>query len=125
MVKSDLYFKEMTVWWRMNLKGSKTGHARYMRGPKAMRAGNEEERTNSTTASGKIREPCLFFFKDFIFLFIHETHTHREKQRHSRGRSRLHRELDAGLDPGTPGSCPRPKAGAKPLSHPGIPENLV
>ena len=28
---------------------------------------------------------------------------------------------DAGLDPGTPGSCPGPKAGAKPLSHPGIP----
>ena len=27
----------------------------------------------------------------------------------------------ARLDPGTPGSCPGPKAGAKPLSHPGIP----
>ena len=26
---------------------------------------------------------------------------------------------DAGLDPGTPGSRPGPKAGAKPLSHPG------
>ena len=25
------------------------------------------------------------------------------------------------LDPRTPGSCPGPKAGAKPLSHPGIP----
>ena len=31
------------------------------------------------------------------------------------------REPDAGLDPGTPGSGPEPKAGAKPLSHPGIP----
>ena len=31
------------------------------------------------------------------------------------------REPDVGLDPGTPGSCPGPKAGAKPLSHPGIP----
>ena len=30
-----------------------------------------------------------------------------------------------GLDPGTPGSCPGPKAGAKPLSHPGIPRNTV
>ena len=30
-------------------------------------------------------------------------------------------EPDTGLDPGTPGSCPGPKAGAKPLSHPGIP----
>ena len=31
------------------------------------------------------------------------------------------REPDAGLDPGTPGSCPGLKAGAKPLSHPGTP----
>ena len=29
-----------------------------------------------------------------------------------------------GLDPGTPGSRPGPKAGAKLLSHPGIPEQL-
>ena len=33
----------------------------------------------------------------------------------------MHREPDVGLDPGSPGSCPRPKAGAKPLRHPGIP----
>ena len=26
-----------------------------------------------------------------------------------------------GFDPGSPGSCPGPKAGAKPLRHPGIP----
>ena len=30
------------------------------------------------------------------------------------------REPDVGLHPGTPGSCPGPKAGAKLLSHPGI-----
>ena len=30
-------------------------------------------------------------------------------------------EPDVGLDPGIPGSCPGPKAGAKPLSHPEIP----
>ena len=29
------------------------------------------------------------------------------------------REPDAGLDPGTPGSCPGSKAGAEPLSHQG------
>ena len=33
----------------------------------------------------------------------------------------MHQEPDAGLDPGSPGSRPGPKAGAKPLSHPGIP----
>ena len=31
-------------------------------------------------------------------------------------------EPNMGLDPTTPGSHPGPKAGAKPLSHPGVPE---
>ena len=34
----------------------------------------------------------------------------------------MHAEPNVGLNPGTPGSYPRPKAGAKPLSHPGIPK---
>ena len=34
----------------------------------------------------------------------------------------MHREPDVGFDPGSPGSLPGPKAGAKPLRHPGIPE---
>ena len=39
-----------------------------------------------------------------------------------RGRSRLHAPMpDVGFDPGSPGSRPGPKAGAKPLRHPGIP----
>ena len=33
----------------------------------------------------------------------------------------MHREPDVGLDPRSPGSRPGPKAGAKPLCHPGIP----
>ncbi|CAD7691033.1 unnamed protein product [Nyctereutes procyonoides] len=33
----------------------------------------------------------------------------------------MHREPDVGPDPGSPGSRPGPKAGAKPLRHPGIP----
>ena len=33
----------------------------------------------------------------------------------------MHREPNVGLDPGSPGSRPGPKAGAKPLRHPGIP----
>ena len=33
----------------------------------------------------------------------------------------MHREPDVGLDPRFPGSRPGPKAGAKPLRHPGIP----
>ena len=45
-------------------------------------------------------------------------HTHRGRER---SRQAPCREPDAGLDPETPGSHPGPKAGAKPLSHPGIP----
>ena len=33
----------------------------------------------------------------------------------------MHQEPDMGFDPGSPGSRPGPKAGAKPLRHPGIP----
>ena len=32
-------------------------------------------------------------------------------------------EPDVGFDPGSPGSRPGPKAGAKPLRHPGIPQS--
>ena len=49
----------------------------------------------------------------------------RERQRHrQREKQASCRELDAGLDPRSPGSGPGPKAGAKPLSHPGIPQEL-
>ena len=33
----------------------------------------------------------------------------------------MHREPDVGFDPGSQGPHPGPKAGAKPLRHPGIP----
>ena len=33
----------------------------------------------------------------------------------------IYREPDVGFDPRTPGSGPGPKAGTKPLRHPGIP----
>ena len=35
------------------------------------------------------------------------------------------REPDVGFDPGSPGSGPGPKAGAKPLRHPGIPQSCL
>ena len=45
----------------------------------------------------------------------------RERQRHRRREKQAPcREPDMGLDPRTPGSLPGPKAGAKPLSYPGI-----
>ena len=46
----------------------------------------------------------------------------RERQRHRRREKQAPCwEPDTGLDPRTPGSHPGPKAGTKPLSHPGIP----
>ena len=48
--------------------------------------------------------------------------TEREREREAKGEAgSMHREPNVGLDPGSPGSCPGPKAGAKPLRHPGIP----
>ena len=48
--------------------------------------------------------------------------TEGERQRHrQREKQAPCREPDVGLDPRSPGSRPGPKAGAKPLSHPGIP----
>ena len=44
----------------------------------------------------------------------------REREREAEAQAEGSRH-DVGLDPGTPGSRPGPKAGAKPLSHPGIP----
>ena len=37
----------------------------------------------------------------------------------------MYREPDVGFDPGSPGLRPGPKAGAKPLRHPGIPWKLL
>ena len=48
--------------------------------------------------------------------------THRERQKHrQREKQAPRREPDALLGPGSPGSGPGPKAGAKLLSHPGCP----
>ena len=50
----------------------------------------------------------------------------RERQRHrQREKQAPCWEPDMGPDPGTPGLRSRPKAGAKPLRHPGIPLNFT
>ena len=49
--------------------------------------------------------------------------TERERRRHRQKEKQAPcRKPDVGLNPGTPGSRPGPKADTKPLSHPGIPE---
>ena len=65
----------------------------------------------------------VFFFEDFIYLFMRDTEREAETQAEGEAGS-MHREPDVGFDPGSLGSCPGPKAGAKPLRHPGIPSFL-
>ena len=47
-----------------------------------------------------------------------EREAERQRQREKQAPCR---KPDVGLDPGTPRSCPEPKADAQPLSHPGMP----
>ena len=57
-------------------------------------------------------------------LFIYDSHTRREteaKTQAKREAGSMHREPYVGLETGSPGWHPGPKAGAKLLSHPGIP----
>ena len=55
------------------------------------------------------------------------TERERERQRHRQEgeAGSMRREPDMGFDPGSPGSHPGPKAGAKPLHHPGIPNSTI
>ena len=50
------------------------------------------------------------------------TQREREAETQAEGEAgSMHQEPDVGFDPGSPGSRPGPKAGTKPLCHPGIP----
>ena len=58
----------------------------------------------------------------FLNLFMIVTERERETETQAEGEAgSMHREPDVGFDPGSPGSRPGPKAGAKLLHHPGIP----
>jgi len=54
----------------------------------------------------------FFFFKDFIYLFIHERQRERETEAEGEAGSPRSREPDAGLNPRTLGSQPELKADA-------------
>ena len=57
---------------------------------------------------------------------MRDTETGREAETQAEGEAGFtHREPDVGFDPGPPGSRPGPKAGAKPLRHPGIPRGTL
>ena len=55
-------------------------------------------------------------------MIVTEREREREVETQAEGEAgSMHPEPDVGFDPGSPGSRPGPKAGAKPLRHPGIP----
>ena len=62
----------------------------------------------------------LLFKKDFLNLFMRDRERERQRPR-QKAKQAPCRESNVGLDPGTLGSCPEPKADAQPLSHPGVP----
>ena len=64
----------------------------------------------------------LFLKKYFIYLFMRHTQRDRDRQKEKQAPCR---ESDVGLHPGTPGSRPGLKAATQPLSHPGIPVDVV
>ena len=60
--------------------------------------------------------PCAIFLR--FYLFIHERKREAETPARQREKQAPCREPDVGLHPGTPGSHPKPKADAQPLSYP-------
>ena len=58
-------------------------------------------------------------------MIVTERDREREAETQAEGEAgSMHRAPDVGFDPGSPGSRPGPKAGAKPLRYPGIPTEL-
>ena len=45
----------------------------------------------------------------------------RDREREEEGEAGSSQGVPSGLEPGTPGSCPKQKTDAQPLSHPGVP----
>ena len=66
----------------------------------------------------------FFFFNFYLFMIVTERKREAETQAEGEAGS-MHREPDVGFDPGSPGSCPGPKAGAKLLRNPGIPKHTL
>ena len=61
-----------------------------------------------------------------MYLFMIDIERERDAETQAEGEAgSMHREPNVGFDPGSPRSRPGPKAGAKPLRHPGIPDSLT
>ena len=64
----------------------------------------------------------FFFFNFYLFTIVTEREREREAETLAEGKpGSIHWEADMGFNPRSPGWRLEPKAGAKPLRHPGIP----
>ena len=54
---------------------------------------------------------------------MRDTQIKRQRHRQREKKQAPCRKPDVGLNPGIPGSHPKPKADAQPLSHPGVPHS--
>ena len=78
------------------------------------------------TGKGTIMFILHLFIYLFIYLFMIVTHTHRERGREAETQAgSMHREPDVGFDPGSPGSCPRPKGRRQTAAPPRDPPGSV
>ena len=78
----------------------------------------QRQAPNRCATQGSLESISNFFF--YLLMIVTEREREAETQAEGEAGS-MHREPDMGFDPGSPGSRPGPKAGAKPLRHPGIP----
>ena len=70
--------------------------------------------------------PVIFFLRFYLFIYEREGERERERERQrQREKQAPCKEPDVGLDPGSPGSRPEPKADTQPLSHPGAPHMSI
>ena len=65
------------------------------------------------------------FFNFYLFMIVTQRERKREAETQAEGEAGSMHWEDMGFDPGSPGSRPGPKAGAKPLRHPGIPGKTI
>ncbi|CAD7673619.1 unnamed protein product [Nyctereutes procyonoides] len=87
------------------------------------------QNTHHSTLKSRVTLPTLgstklHFSIGALAMVLFHLHTERAREAETQAEGEagsMHREPDVGFDPGSPGSRPGPKAGAKPLRHPGIP----
>ena len=105
-----------TAWWRRAPRVGVGAHEAAAMSPfmmdsvtSAILCGSKCSTFPVDSGRGEVDPTFLFFFKDFIYLFMRHTQRERHRDR-QRVKQVPCREPDVGLNPGTPGSHPGLKA---------------